>query len=70
MNGDKNLDLPSFLEETKLEHIPYSFFNKGDELIKVTGPQLPLMLLMENGKAISKLNYYNLNEEELSPLFP
>jgi hypothetical protein len=70
VNGDKNLDLPSFLEETKLEHIPYSFFNKGDELIKVTGPQLPLMLLMENGKAISKLNYYNLNEEELSPLFP
>lgn len=69
VNGDQVVDLPRFLSETKLETIPYSFFNKGDELIKVTGSQLPLMLLMENGRAISKLSYYNLNEEELAPLF-
>jgi len=70
VNGDKEIDLPRFISETKLSSIPYSFFNKGDEMLKVTGSQLPLMLLMENGRAISKLSYYNLNEEELAPLFP
>lgn len=69
VNGQKDTELSPFMEETKLETLPYSFFNKGEYLQKMAGTIYPQLWLLEDGLLVANLDYYNLTQEELSLQF-
>jgi hypothetical protein len=69
VNGNQESELPKFAEETKLQTLPYSFFNKGAVLQQIAGTSYPQMWIVEDGILVANLDYYNLNQEELSLQF-
>jgi len=64
INGE-DIDFPDFLKASELESVPYSFFNDGDELIKVCGVNFPAIFLSNNSYLDASLNYTELNAENL-----
>jgi len=64
INGEDE-DFPEFVKTAELETVPYSFFNDGDELIKVCGVKFPAIFLCNNSYLDASLIYTELTAENL-----
>jgi hypothetical protein len=63
LNGDKK-DLKSFLEDTRIENIPYSFA-LGKTFVQLSGTTLPKIYYLNNTIVYKKVDYYELNQYQI-----
>lgn len=63
LNGDDS-NLKGFLDDTHTQNIPYSKLN-GPAFIKLGGLTLPKIYYVENGIVIKKVNYFDLDQNEI-----
>ncbi|WMJ75576.1 hypothetical protein RCC89_20785 [Cytophagaceae bacterium ABcell3] len=64
LNG-KDENIEPFFEKTKANNISYSMFSGGSEFLKMSGPALPAIFMVENGVVYKKTDYLDLSEKEL-----
>lgn len=63
LNGDKK-DLNAFLEDTRIENIPYSFA-LGKAFVQLSGTTLPKIYYLNNTIVYKKVDYYELNQYQI-----
>ena len=63
LNGDKK-DLKSFLADTRIENIPYSFA-LGKTFVQLSGTTLPKIYYLNNTIVYKKVDYYELNQYQI-----
>jgi hypothetical protein len=63
LNG-KIKDLQGFLKQTKTENLPHLMV-PGKKFIALTGYRVPTIFFLENGIIIRKVNYLQLDQEEI-----
>ncbi len=64
LNGEFDL-LDEFVLETQMKEVPHTFFNDGDELIKICGNNFPVIYVLNNGYLQAQLSYTELNADNL-----
>jgi hypothetical protein len=63
LNGDKQ-DLQAFLDDTKIDNIPYSFA-LGKAFVQLSGTTLPKIYYINNTIVYKKVDYYELNQYQI-----
>lgn len=63
LNGD-SADLAPFFSVTLSQDVPHMMF-LGMDFLKMSGPHLPSILWLDNGKVVKKSNYMLLKQEEM-----
>lgn len=63
--GDKKR-LPKFWEETKSNDVPYIHF-PSDNFVKLSGPEVPVIMALNNGVVKKKFSHINLKDTDLLP---
>ena len=63
LNGEK-ADIEKFHLDTRSQNVPYTLFNNPN-FLKLSGPYLPAIFLLDNGIVKKKYNYLTIDEEEL-----
>jgi len=67
LNG-KDENIKPFFEETKSENVPHSFF-KGRDYLKMSGPELPAIFMVNNSIVDRKPNYFVVNQHDIENWF-
>ncbi|MEI7660641.1 MAG: MauE/DoxX family redox-associated membrane protein [Bacteroidota bacterium] len=57
-------NLPGFLAETKAYDIPHTFLLKSD-FITLVGREVPVILYLEEGVAVKKIDYTRINQQDI-----
>jgi hypothetical protein len=63
--GNKNY-LSQFWEETKGEDVPHVYF-PSDNFVKLSGPEVPVIMAIDNGVVKKKFSHINLKDTDLLP---
>jgi hypothetical protein len=64
INGEQE-DFEEFKKMSELRDVPYSYFNDGDELIKICGVVFPAVFLSNNSYLDADLNYTEITADNL-----
>jgi glutaredoxin len=64
INGEEE-DFDSFKKMSELRDVPYTFFNDGEELIKICGVNFPAIFLSNDSYLDASLNYSELTADNL-----